>query len=346
MMLPFATALAQITTNSTQEKKMEKKQPFHKCLEEVVVEQPLLGSFKKAAKVPPQASSLSSQNLQSINRYGPDVKAAVATMTDRVIKSLDELKKRDDIVAELQSQLQDAMKLFHHHHRQQQQQPTHQKQFPSLRRKKLKKRIANKKCTFGGFVTQGTMAPSKQPLRPNRTRSTLQLSPSRKLRHTYLKKDRSTRTSINITKEVSPMKKCRSTKSKDIKRKMRKISKYGRTKNNESKFRQSLKNKIKQKWSIHQENTILYNSMNRIKAAAHGRMKPTFSNFDTGPIQRKQFRKLMLLELNVNLSNTELDSVFDHFDRDGSNSIDYREVVHQLLSDFSPSESRVYHFNT
>jgi hypothetical protein len=106
------------------------------------------------------------------------VKAAAEAMADRVFQSLDESRKKDEIVADLQFQLQQAMESL-----QKNKEPTHRN----------RNRMHRKNNTFGGFESMSRQRTAQIPSPPNRGRSTLQRSPSGRLRHTFLKKDRSRR---------------------------------------------------------------------------------------------------------------------------------------------------------
>ena len=159
--------------------------------------------------------------------------AAAAAMATKVFQSLEELKKRDAIVHELQKQLQDAMQII----QQQAETTPHRTKFPSVRRHKMKKRKAINKTTFGGFSIQGTL-----PTKPKESKYHRR-SPHTTLRHKFLKKDKSRILSKpwmtgkeKITSSKS--KSANRTVAKDLKRKMKRISKYGRCKHNGARFRQ------------------------------------------------------------------------------------------------------------
>ena len=160
--------------------------------------------------------------------------AAAAAMATKVFQSLEELKKRDAIVHELQKQLQDAMQII----QQQAETTPHRTKFPSVRRRhKMKKKKTIKKTTFGGFSIQGTL-----PTKPKESKYHRR-SPHTTLRHKFLKKDKSRILSKpwmtgkeKITSSKS--KSANRTVAKDLKRKMKRISKYGRCKHNGARFRQ------------------------------------------------------------------------------------------------------------
>jgi hypothetical protein len=151
----------------------------------------------------------------------------------KVFQSLEELKKRDAIVHELQKQLQDAMQII----QQQAETTPHRTKFPSVRRHKMKKRKAINKTTFGGFSIQGTL-----PTKPKESKYHRR-SPHTTLRHKFLKKDKSRILSkpwMTGKEKVtsSKSKSANRTVAKDLKRKMKRISKYGRCKHNGARFRQ------------------------------------------------------------------------------------------------------------
>ena len=159
--------------------------------------------------------------------------AAAAAMATKVFQSLEELKKRDAIVHELQKQLQDAMQII----QQQAETTPHRTKFPSVRRHKMKKRKAINKTTFGGFSIQGTL-----PTKPKESKYHRR-SPHTTLRHKFLKKDKSRILSkpwMTGKEKVtsSKSKSANRTVAKDLKRKMKRISKYGRCKHNGARFRQ------------------------------------------------------------------------------------------------------------
>jgi len=159
--------------------------------------------------------------------------AAAAAITTKVFQSLEELKKRDAIVHELQKQLQDAMQII----QQQAETTPHRTKFPSVRRHKMKKRKAINKTTFGGFSIQGTL-----PTKPKESKYHRR-SPHTTLRHKFLKKDKSRILSkpwMTGKEKVtsSKSKSANRTVAKDLKRKMKRISKYGRCKHNGARFRQ------------------------------------------------------------------------------------------------------------
>jgi hypothetical protein len=160
--------------------------------------------------------------------------AAAAAMATKVFQSLEELKKRDAIVHELQKQLQDAMQII----QQQAETTPHRTKFPLVRRRhKMKKKKTIKKTTFGGFSIQGTL-----PTKPKESKYHRR-SPHTTLRHKFLKKDKSRILSKPwmTGKEKTTSSKSKSanrTVAKDLKRKMKRISKYGRCKHNGARFRQ------------------------------------------------------------------------------------------------------------
>lgn len=164
--------------------------------------------------------------------------AAAAAMATKVFQSLEELKKRDAIVHELEKQLHDAMQII----QQQVETTPHRNKFPSVRRHKMKRKKAVKKTTFGGFSIQGTL-PCKVHVLPTKPKESNYHRRSPTLRHKFLKKDKSRILSKpwmtgkeKITNSKS--KSANRTVAKDLKRKMKRISKYGRCKHNGARFRQ------------------------------------------------------------------------------------------------------------
>jgi len=173
------------------------------------------------------------QTTLPVNALIAHTNAAAAAITTKVFQSLEELKKRDAIVHELQKQLQDAMQII----QQQAETTPHRTKFPSVRRHKMKKRKAINKTTFGGFSIQGTL-----PTKPKESKYHRR-SPHTTLRHKFLKKDKSRILSkpwMTGKEKVtsSKSKSANRTVAKDLKRKMKRISKYGRCKHNGARFRQ------------------------------------------------------------------------------------------------------------
>ena len=101
------------------------EQPLHAFLQEMGIPKPSLGKHDFSSTMPRSRRSVSQQKKssprrpppchkpffaeESLSSDNPAVKAAAAAMAERVFQSLDELKKRDAIVKELQQQLTEAM---------------------------------------------------------------------------------------------------------------------------------------------------------------------------------------------------------------------------------------------
>ena len=162
------------------------------------------------------------------------------------------------------------------------------------------------------------------------------------MRHTFLKKDPSRREYPHdrghntSTRGNTKRDNNRKTIAKINKRKNKKLSKYGRTKNNEVKFRNWSKSQREARWVIDPDNAVLQELMRRIQEGAHGRMAPSLSSFDGSPMAPSQFKQVTAVELQVSLSKVELEAIFEHFDRDDSGTIDYKEVVHVLFGSSVP----------
>ena len=284
-------------------------------------------------------------------KENPAVKAAAAIMAERVFKSrFDELKKRDSIIEELQQQLQEAMTQVEA--AKQASPPSSKKQLPSVRRRdKIRPRRMKAKnkgsTTFGGFTTQGVV-PNRSTHPPS---PPTQPSPqSRSLRHKFLVRSSQTihsgishprsPTTKNEARQVAG----RRTAQKARAKKLKKISsKYGRATGSDGHtFRKWSKHQREAKWSqmIDPENVVLQNLLARIHAAAHGRMKPRMSSFEGAPLNRVEFKQISLVEFGVKMKKEEVDEIFQVFDRDSSQTVDYREVVHHLFSDLANQQSR------
>ena len=284
-------------------------------------------------------------------KENPAVKAAAAIMAERVFKSrFDELKKRDSIIEELQQQLQEAMTQVEA--AKQASPPSSKKQLPSVRRRdKIRPRRMKAKnkgsTTFGGFTTQGVV-PNRSTHPPS---PPTQPSPqSRSLRHKFLVRSSQTihsgishprsPTTKNEARQVAG----RRTAQKARAKKLKKISsKYGRATGSDGHtFRKWSKHQREAKWSqmIDPENVVLQKLLQRIDAAAHGRMKPRMSSFEGAPLNRVEFKQISLVEFGVKMKKEEVDEIFQVFDRDSSQTVDYREVVHHLFSDLANQQSR------
>ena len=134
------------------------------ALIEYTNEEQLLRQFLAEHGIDTQTIQMNNQSSASNDLNN----AAAAAMATKVFQSLEELKKRDAIVHELEKQLHDAMQII----QQQVETTPHRNKFPSVRRHKMKKRKAVPKTPLAGSVSRGRCRAKCMYCLPNRKNQT------------------------------------------------------------------------------------------------------------------------------------------------------------------------------